>query len=672
MLAAVLVSAVIDQIVPKVSSPLIQIALGLVIALVAGQQIDITLDPELFLVLFIAPLLYDEARHVDKLELWRNRLPVLSMAIGLVIVTAVIIGFALHWIVPSIPLAAAFALGAALGPTDAVAVGALPKDASIGTRERNILKGECLINDASGIVSFQFAIAAAATGAFSLIDASVDFMISFFGGILLGVALGVVANWIVGRTQSLGLENTTFHVLFDIFTPFIVFLAAEHLGVSGILAVVSAGLVISVAKPKVDPSASRLNIVSSSVWRVIGFALNGFVFVLLGTQLPRAMQSSWENVLIDNGQLLAYVALITGILVLTRFIWVLGVELVHHRGLKRRGKAEGGFGLKQVRSAAIMTLGGPKGTITLSIMFTIPFIMSGGGVFPQRNLLIFLACGVIVCTLLLSTFVIPLFAPRRNVREEELEEQQRDVEASIDILRSVIEELTGRQTPETRRATQSVIHQYNDRIARIKDRNDIDEDENLDLRLTAIGWEREYVRDLIERGEVHPSIGSDYLDRLERIENLLTHRGSDYSLRVWARRARNFVSSLRQRIFKGVPFLNERDRSTAMRELRLSVGQHVVKRLRELISDSSMPTEDVSALLLEYSSTCASLRAEQPDIAALSRSTRTAIEVQRTACQLELEAIQQAYDDELISRAAARHLRENVLLMQVDLDGEAA
>ena len=149
LLAAVLVSSVIDQIVPKVSSPLIQIVIGVLIALVAGQQIEITLDPELFLVLFIAPLLYDEARHVDKVELWKNRAPVLSMAVGLVVVMALIVGFALHWVVPSVPLAAAFALGAALGPTDAVAVSSLPKEAAIGLRERNILKGECLINDAS-------------------------------------------------------------------------------------------------------------------------------------------------------------------------------------------------------------------------------------------------------------------------------------------------------------------------------------------------------------------------------------------------------------------------------------------------------------------------------------------------------------------------------------------
>ena len=180
LLAAVLASSVIDQLVPKISSPLIQILLGLGIALLASTQIKIELDDKLFLVLFIAPLLYDEAKNIDKGSLWRNRRPVVSLAIGLVVATALIVGFAVNWLVPSISLFAAFALGAALGPTDAVAVASLSKETSISARSKSILEGESLINDASGIVSFQFAIAAAVTGTFSLIDATADFLSSFF------------------------------------------------------------------------------------------------------------------------------------------------------------------------------------------------------------------------------------------------------------------------------------------------------------------------------------------------------------------------------------------------------------------------------------------------------------------------------------------------------------
>ena len=237
MLAAVLLSSVIDQLVPKVSSPLIQIGLGLLIALVMGTQISIAFDPNLFLVLFIAPLLYDEAKNLDKKALWENKRPVLSLAVGLVIASALIIGFAVNWLVPSIPLAAAFALGAALGPTDAVSVASLSKQVKIPARSRNILESESIINDASGIVAFQFALAAATTGTFSLLNASLDFVVSFFGGIAIGLALGYLGNFLVRRVRSWGLENTTFHVLFEVFTPFIVYLVANQLGTSGIIAV---------------------------------------------------------------------------------------------------------------------------------------------------------------------------------------------------------------------------------------------------------------------------------------------------------------------------------------------------------------------------------------------------------------------------------------------------
>ena len=195
LLVAVLASSLIDQIIPRVSLPLIQIVIGLLIAVVAGGEVEVTLDPELFLVMFIAPLLYDEAKHADKQALWRERKPVLSLAIGLVVATTLVIGFLLNAFVPSIPLAAAFALGAALGPTDAVAVSSLSKQVDIPKRQASMLKGELLLNDASGIVSFQFAIAAVVTGSFSLVDAGVDFLVEFVGGLLLGTTRSVAAKF---------------------------------------------------------------------------------------------------------------------------------------------------------------------------------------------------------------------------------------------------------------------------------------------------------------------------------------------------------------------------------------------------------------------------------------------------------------------------------------------
>ena len=669
MLAAVLLSSVIDQLVPKVSSPLIQIGLGRLIALFAPSQINITLDPDLFLVLFIAPLLFDEAKNVDKGALWKNRRPVLSLAIGLVVVTALIIGFAVEWLEPSIGLFAAFALGAALGPTDAVAVASLSKETDIAPRDKSILEGESLINDASGIVAFQFALAAATTGTFSLLNASLDFVVSFFGGIAIGLALGYLGNFLVRRVRSWGLENTTFHVLFEVFTPFIVYLVANQLGTSGIIAVVAAGLVNVISPRTIGPSISRMNIVSSSVWRVLSFALNGIVFVFLGTQLPKAMQGTWDDVSIDNGVLIGYILLLTLIYVAVRFVWLLAMERYHsHRSPK--GQRPGWRA--DVRSSLVMALGGPKGTITLAVVLTIPVTyldpLRGVVAFPQRELIIFLACGVIVVTLLLATFVVPLLAPKKPPTDEDLRCDETQV--SLEILRSVIEELAARQTPENRTATQTVIHSYNQRIARIKNSNDILVEPNTALRLRALDWEQDYVLKLIEAEEVYPLVGYQYLSRLAHIENLLKHHAGRWSLQNAYLRLRALARTGWHRLLNGLPGVSPTERTQAIRELQIKGSEHVIAKLQAMLTspECNEPAEDVSALVMEYQRTISMLRNANPSITALTRTGALATDVERLGLRLELEQIQTRYEEGDLCRASAKRLRENVYLMQVDLE----
>ena len=658
LLAAVLVSSVIDQLVPKISSPLIQILLGLGIALLASSQIKIELDDKLFLVLFIAPLLYDEAKNIDKASLWRNRRPVLSLAIGLVVATALVVSFAVNWLVPSIGLFAAFALGAALGPTDAVAVASLSKETNISSRSKSILEGESLINDASGIVSFQFAIAAAVTGTFSLVDATADFLFSFFGGILMGIAMGYLGNFLVRKVRSWGLENTTFHVLFEVFTPFIVYLVANALHTSGILAVVAAGLVNVISPRIIGPSISRMNIVSTSVWRVLSFTLNGVVFVLLGTQLPLAFLGTWESTAIANDKLIAYVLGLALLIIAVRFAWILLMEWAHNR----KDPDTGSFGLENVRSAAVMTLGGPKGTITLAVAFTIPYTV------PQRDLMIFMACGVIVVTLLLATFVVPLLAPKKPPTDEDL--RCDETEVSIDILRTVIEDLAARQTTENRAATQMVIRSYNDRIARIKSRNDIEDKPNTALRLQAVAWEQELVLKLIDDEEIYPIIGYQYLSRLARIENMLQHHRGRWSAQNFMLRLRAIVRSGWHRIVAGLPGINVTERVQAVRDLQMLCAEHVVERLQQKLAspESNEPTEDVSTLLLEYQRSITALRSANPSITALANTASKAVDIERHGLRLELEQIQARYEDGELCRASYKRLRENVYLMQVDLE----
>lgn len=666
---AVLLSAVIDRVVPRVSLPLIQIGLGVVIAIFASSTITVDLEPDLFLVLFIAPLLYIEAKNADRMQLWVNKGPILSLAIGLVVVTAVIIGLALHSLIPAISLAAALALGAALGPTDAVAVSSLSKQISIPQRQWGILRGELLLNDASGIVMFQFALTAAITGTFSIADAGTSFLVEFFGGLLCGAVLGYVANLALRKFRDLGIESATFHVLYELCVPFIVYLAAQSMHVSGVIAVVVAGL-LNVITPRTDsPSIARMNIVSNNVWEVLSFALNGIVFILLGTQLPASMRYAWADDTISNVSLILFIFLITAILMGVRFVWCVCLEWWHVRHPGHNGGEPRRFTRQDVRDALVTTLCGAKGTITLSILFTIPMFMSTGARFPERNLIIFLGCGVILMTLLLATFVVPLVAPKKECKQSEIDARHNYFEVLSDILRNVIEELTAQQTKRNRRSTRVVIKAYQDRLANTKNMIDADDEAIVGLRSQALEWEQERALQLMDQGIVSADVGYDFLGRLERMERLIKHgAGRRFDLKRWASRVRIAYARLRRTLARALPDSKLTDLGEEMRSLQQETARYAVDILRAEMSKSTVAAEDASKLILEYEASIAALGNSRTSVTTSIRIADESDDIRRFAYGTELEQIQRMYEEERISRQEARNMRDNVMLMMMDLD----
>ncbi len=666
LVATVLASAVLDQLLPRVSLPLIQIACGVVVALLAGQRIYITLNPELFLVLFIAPLLFHEAWDADKRNLWKNRGTMLSYAIGLVVAIVLVVGFSVHAMIPSISLAAAFALGAALGPTDPIAVVSVSQQAKIPDRQQTILQGESLLNDASGIVSFQFAVAAVVTGTFSAIEALEQFLVSFFGALALGVALGFLLVKFANKVRDTGLDNTTFHVSLELLTPFVAYLLGEVIGVSGVILVVACGITMSLMPRDFDPSSARTGIVSSSVWQVLVFAFNGVVFVLLGTQLPQSFGDVWIDDGISNWQLVLYVVAITLLMHAVRFAWtIVSDAFIFAKAHERVPMRE------RLRLAALMTLAGSKGAITLAIMFSIPLYVSDGTTiagFPNRDLLIFLASGVILLSLLLATFLVPKLAPRQD---DPSVGRALDAEARAQILRTVIEELTARQTPEKRTALAPIISQYTDRLERFKDDKDLHDESDLELRLKVLEWEQEFVLDEIDKDEAPPLEGYQYVSRVARVESMLKH-GKNRRL-LFMRSIRRFIAIARKALSKlkwklRTPSSDEeRPSSQVRREIQIRSYIYVCNRLRAEMADSDVQSEKISQLIAEYEHAISILRSPSPSITALTRKAEPDLDAMKLALRIELEQIQLAYDEGRLSRGAAQRMRENVYLMQVDL-----
>ena len=280
--------------------------------------------------------------------------------------------------------------------------------------------------------------------------------------------------------RNLGLENTTFHVLFEVLIPFIAFLVGEHMHVSGVINVVACGITMSFAKRNLGPSISRLNIVSSSVWRVA------------------ALTDGFKGIDAGPLELIAYILIVSIIMHSTRFAWSLRAEWRSdvEKHIKRSTK-------QRARSAAITTFAGAKGTITLAIMFTIPtWITIDGSLlhFPNRNLLIFIASGVILLSLILATFIVPLLAPRKL--PDTIGDSKQKAQNNVAILRNVIENLTAQQNDDNRRATSEVIRRYNDRIKRIVESENLETVSDLHVRIKALQWEQDYAWQRLEAEEI--------------------------------------------------------------------------------------------------------------------------------------------------------------------------
>lgn len=411
LLAAIIVSSVLDQVLHGISLPLVQVAIGVVIALVLPLSSSVQIDSELLLILFIAPLHFNESRHVDSGNLYRNRLGIASLVTGLVLVTMVAVGFSLHAFIPAIPLAAALAFGAAMGSTDAAAVTALSKDMRFGKRHESLLMGEALFNDVTGTVGFSCALAVVVSGVFSLSHAGEEFALELFGGMFAGIVLGFAFWGLVTALRRFGLENPTVHVTLELVAPFFIYLICEQVHVGGVIAVVMAGMAISLLPHPRTATAAQQRLQSASVWKVIEFVLNGVIFVVLGMQIPRVLMPALQSSAEHAAFLVLVVLALTFVLEAVRFVWILGLDLVD--AWRSGAKLRSCFKRASLKGTLGMALAGPKGGVTLALMLTIPVTVVSGEAFPLRDEILFLTSGVILCTMLLANFAVRKVVPHK-------------------------------------------------------------------------------------------------------------------------------------------------------------------------------------------------------------------------------------------------------------------
>jgi CPA1 family monovalent cation:H+ antiporter len=385
--------------------PVLLVIGGLVLGFVPGLP-AVKLEPDMVFLFLLPPLLYPAALFTSWRDFRANLSPILLLAIGLVLLTAAFVAVVVHALT-GLPWATAFILGAIISPTDAVAATAIANRLRVPQRIVTILEGESLVNDATALVAYRFAIAAMISGTFSLSEASLRFIFVALGGMGIGLSVG----WLASRLQRL-LDDPPVQITISLLTPFAAYIPAERLHVSGVLAVVAAGLFLGWRTPQVFTSRTRLNLYV--FWEMMVFLLNGLVFILIGLQLPSLLLSLSGRSL---KQLFWHGALISCATIVVRVAWVFAstnVLRLISTSLRKRDP------YPAWQNLAIVAWTGMRGVVSLAAALALPLTLSDGSPFPGRDYILFITFCVILATLVLQGLSLPVVIRRLGVVDDGL------------------------------------------------------------------------------------------------------------------------------------------------------------------------------------------------------------------------------------------------------------
>lgn len=499
--------------------PVLQVATGLLLSFLPGLQ-NFHLDPGFFFAFFIPPLLFSDGWLIPKRDFARVIRPVLLLSLGLVTLTVLVVGFLIHYLLPSIPLATAFALGAVISPTDAVAVSAILEKLKMPDRMTHIINGESLVNDASGLVAFKFAVAAALTGTFSIQNAAISFLILSLGGILIGFAIawtiGAVRVWLVRGKVS----EPTIETILSLLTPYAAYFAAEAFNVSGILAVVSAGIYAGIHDTRNLTTETRRQ--TWEVWNTLLFSFNGLVFILLGIEFNKVVEGISDYWWVE---LAGYAIILWLAVILVRIVWVFPGAYIPRwliQGIRKREEAP------DPKRIFIVGWAGIRGAVTLAAALSIPILTANGDPFPGRALLVFLASSVIILTMVLNGLTLPLFLRRLKITGDGIAERE-ELEARISVaqaaIRRVQQHIHPLSFPHEQAFAAQLITFYERKIQHLanreKDESDITTQLKIErnLRLNALDAERAELFELHEKKLINEEVLRNIQRDLDNLES---------------------------------------------------------------------------------------------------------------------------------------------------------
>jgi Na+/H+ antiporter len=388
----------------RVAYPVLLVVAGLLISFVPGLPV-LHVDPELIFIIFLPPLLYDAAFAVSWKEMWRWRRIIGSFAFIVVFLTALSVAFAAYAWIPGFTLALGFLLGGIVSPPDAVSAGAILKFVKVPRRMSSILEGESLLNDASSLIIFRFALIAVATGQFIWYEAALSFSWMVIGG----AGIGVLIAWIFMKAHKILPTDANMDIILTLVAPYVMYIGAEEVHSSGVLSVVSGGLFLSIRRYSFLTTSARLQ--GANVWQSLVFVLNGVVFMLIGLDLPEIV-AGLETEGVSLGAAMAYGLLITLVLIVVRFFASFGAlfTTLIMRNFINVADPNPGF-----KAPIMFGWTGMRGVVSLAAALSIPVQLADGTAFPHRNLILFMTFVVIITTLLLQGLSLPYLIRKINL-----------------------------------------------------------------------------------------------------------------------------------------------------------------------------------------------------------------------------------------------------------------
>ena len=409
----VILSAFTDKI--KLPYPVLLVFAGLIIGFVPFLP-NLKLDPDIVFLVFLPPLLYDAAFKTSWLEFKKEIRTISALAISLVFFTTVLVAVAAHYLIPGFSWPISFVLGAIISPPDAVAASSIIKGLGLNKKVITIIEGESLVNDASALIAYRYAVAATVSGSFILWKAGLEFLLIAGGGI----AAGFIVGYIIVFAHKKITDNTLVETSVSLLTPFLAYTLAEKFHTSGILAVVTSGLIVSWRSREIFSFQTRLN--TTWVWDTIIFLLNGIVFVLIGLQLPELVKNLSS---ITLNKLIGYGVIISIVTIIIRIIWVFAGA--YHQHILRRKKAEADpEETIDWKNVLIVAWTGTRGVVSLATALALPFTLENGDAFPKRHSILLLAFSVIMITLVVQGLTLPLLIKLLKIKPVTAEVQKEE------------------------------------------------------------------------------------------------------------------------------------------------------------------------------------------------------------------------------------------------------